>query len=134
MYNKVEAKLNDLAKKCSPIMPMIQAIKTIKGGLSLSTIVDWGKAAISMFTSIYQMFYNTYKSIMELMEIIVIKFPQLISKIMAKILEFDCPIQRPKISVKVKGTQKVKSKKKNTVSGGTSIDNAESGVNNSGIA
>lgn len=116
---KVETKLNDLAKKCSPIMPMIQAIKVIKGGLSLSTIVDWGKAAINMFTSIYQMFYNTYKSIMELMEIIVIKFPQLISKVMAKIVEFDCPIQKPSISVKV---PKIPTTKKNKTSGGIAGD------------
>ena len=100
---KVEDKLNDLSKKLAPIMPLIDAIKTIQEGVSLDSLVKWGKGVINFCTSIYQMFYNTYKSIMELMELVVIRFPQIISKMMDKITELDCPIEKRSIHVNVKG-------------------------------
>ena len=100
---KIEDKLNDLSKKLAPIMPLIEAIKIIQGGVSIDTLVKWGKGVINFCTSIYQMFYNTYKSVMELMELVVIRFPQIISKMMDKITELDCPVEMKSIHVDVKG-------------------------------
>ena len=99
---KIEDKLNDLSKKLAPIMSLIDAIKIIQGGVSIDTLVKWGKGVINFCTSIYQMFYNTYKSIMELTEVVVIRFPQIISKMMDKIVELDCPIEKRSIHVDVK--------------------------------
>ena len=84
-------------------MPLIEAIKIIQGGVSIDTLVKWGKGVINFCTSIYQMFYNTYKSVMELMELVVIRFPQIISKMMDKIVELDCPVEMKSIHVDVKG-------------------------------
>lgn len=100
---KIEDKLNDLSKKLAPIMPLIEAIKVIQGGVSIDTLVKWGKGVINFCTSIYQMFYNTYKSVMELMELVVVRFPQIISKMMDKITELDCPVEMKSIHVDVKG-------------------------------
>ena len=118
---KVEDKLNDLSKKLAPIMPLIEAIKIIQGGVSIDTLVKWGKGVINFCTSIYQMFYNTYKSIMELMELVVVRFPQLISKMMDKVTELDCPVEMKSIHVDVKGNivqankEKQEKKKKGSV-------------------
>ena len=100
---KIEDKLNDLSKKLAPIMPLIEAIKIIQGGVSIDTLVKWGKGVINFCTSIYQMFYNTYKSVLELMELVVVRFPQIISKMMDKITELDCPVEMKSIHVDVKG-------------------------------
>ena len=99
---KIEDKLNDLSKKLAPIMPLMDAIKIIQGGVSLDSLVKWGKGVINFCTSIYQMFYNTYKSVMELMELVVIRVPQIISKMMDKIVELDCPIEKRSIHVDFK--------------------------------
>ena len=96
---KIEDILNDIAKKCAPIMPMITAIQIIRGGLSLSTIVKWGNAAIDMFNSVYKMFYGAYKNVMSMMELVVVRFPQLISKMMDKVTELDCPVNFRSIHV-----------------------------------
>lgn len=109
---KIEDKLNDLSKKLAPIMPLMDAIKIIQGGVSLDSLVKWGKGVINFCTSIYQMFYNTYKSIMELMELVVIRFPQIISKMMDKITELDCPIEKRSIHVDVIGNMAQANKEK----------------------
>lgn len=99
---ELEKKLNNLSKKCVYIMPLIEAIKIIQGGVSIDTLVKWGKAVINFLTSVYQMFYNTYKTIMETMELIVVRIPQLISKMMDKVTELDCPVQMKSIHVNVR--------------------------------
>ena len=109
---KIEDKLNDLSKQLAPIMPLMDAIKIIQGGVSLDSLVKWGKGVINFCTSIYQMFYNTYKSIMELMELVVIRFPQIISKMMDKITELDCPIEKRSIHVDVIGNMAQANKEK----------------------
>lgn len=98
---KAEEELNRLAKRCNKIIPLTTAIQTIKKGLSLDTLVSWGKAAISFFTSIYQFFYDIYKTVMTVMEVLVVRIPQLANKIIAKLMECDCDIQVPPIQVKV---------------------------------
>lgn len=99
---ELEKKLNDLSKKCIYIMPLIEAIKVIQGGVSINTLVKWGKGVINFCTSIYQMFYTTYKTVMETMELLVVRIPQLISKMMDKVTELDCPIERRSIHVNIK--------------------------------
>lgn len=100
---ELEKKLNDLSKKCVYIMPLIEAIKVIQGGVSLDTLVKWGKGVINFCTSIYQMFYNTYKTIMETLELVVVRVPQLLSKMIDKVTELDCPVEMKSIHVDVKG-------------------------------
>lgn len=100
---ELEKKLNDLSKKCVYIMPLIEAIKVIQGGVSIDTLVKWGKAVINFCTSIYQMFYNTYKTIMETLELVVVRVPQLLSKMIDKVTELDCPVEMKSIHVDVKG-------------------------------
>lgn len=96
---EVEKFLNDQAKKCTFILPLISAIEVIQGGVSLDTLVKWGKGVINFCTGIYNMFYTSYKTIMGVMEILVIRFPQLISKVIDKITEFDCPITFSSIKI-----------------------------------
>ena len=100
---ELEKKLNDLSKKCVYIMPLIEAIKVIQGGVSLDTLVKWGKGVINFCTSIYQMFYNTYKTIMETLELVIVRVPQLLSKMIDKVTELDCPVEMKSIHVDVKG-------------------------------
>ena len=100
---ELEKKLNDLSKKCVYIMPLIDAIKVIQGGVSLDTLVKWGKGVINFCTSIYQMFYNTYKTIMETLELVIVRVPQLLSKMIDKVTELDCPVEMKSIHVDVKG-------------------------------
>ena len=99
---ELEKQLNDLSKKCTWIMPLIDAIKVIQGGVSIDTLVKWGKGVINFCTSIYQMFYTTYKTIMDVTELIVIRIPQLISKMMNKVTELDCPVEIRSIHVNFK--------------------------------
>ena len=99
---ELEKKLNDLSKKCVYIMPLIEAIKVIQGGVSLDTLVKWGKGVINFCTSIYQMFYNTYKTIMETLELVIVRVPQLLSKMIDKVTELDCPVEIRSIHVDVK--------------------------------
>ena len=99
--SKVEKKLNDIARKIAPFLPMKAALDIIKGGLSLDTLFKFGKAVFDFCTAQYQMVYNIYKNVMKMMELLVIRFPQLISKLMAKVVELDCPVQTRSISVKV---------------------------------
>ena len=100
---ELEKKLNDLSKKCVYIMPLIEAIKVIQGGVSIDTLVKWGKGVINFCTSIYQMFYTTYKTVMEVMELVVVRVPQLLSKMINKVTELDCPVEVKSIHVDVKG-------------------------------
>lgn len=99
---EVEKFLNDQAKKCTFILPLIAAIEVIQGGVSIDTLVKWGKGVINFCTGIYNMFFMTYQTIMGVMEILVIRFPQLISKIIDKITEFDCPVTFSSIKITVK--------------------------------
>lgn len=96
---KLEKTLNSLAKKCVWIYPLINAIKVIQGGVSIDTLVKWGKAVIDFCTSLYQMFYTTYRTVMEVMELIVVRVPQLISKLMSKVTELDCPVGTHSVKV-----------------------------------
>ena len=49
------------------------------------------------------MFYNTYKTIMETLELVIVRVPQLLSKMIDKVTELDCPVEMKSIHVDVKG-------------------------------
>lgn len=98
---KVEAATNAIMQKIAPFMPMTAAINIIKGGLSLDTLVKFGTAVFDFCNAQYQMVVKIYKNTMQILELIVVRFPQLISKIMDKVTELDCPVEVKSIHVSV---------------------------------
>lgn len=97
--DKLSSTLNRMSKKCVYIYPLINIVKTLTGGISLSTVVKFVKSLIDFCMSIYQMIYKTYKTIIALIEIVVVRFPQLISKLMNKVTELDCSVEVKSVKV-----------------------------------
>lgn len=61
-------------------------------GISIDTVVGIVKGIVKFCTWWYQLFYQIYTTAMMILEAVVVKVPQLISKISSKLLEFDCSI------------------------------------------
>lgn len=92
-----------VASKCKPFMAVIQAIQKAP---SIDTIVGWAKSVIEFITGIYKFIYDTYVNVMTIMEILVVRFPLLISKIVQKVSQYDCPINIRTTSVTIKSPKK----------------------------
>lgn len=95
-----EKQLNAITKKIAGSGPIIKAMQIIQKGLSLKTLVSFGKGVIDFCTGFYQMVWGTYQSAMQTMELIIIRVPRLVSKIISKVVEFNCPITVKPVSVK----------------------------------
>lgn len=98
---KLEVLIQDqLAKmdNCGPFMRAIQIIQQIP---SLTTIIKWATSVIDFLVAFYKLIYNYYKMTIQMLEIIIIRFPQLINKFMQKITEYNCNINY-NVSINVK--------------------------------
>lgn len=112
-----EKQLNAITKKLAGCGPIIKAIQIIQKGLSLKTLVSFGKGVIDFCTAHYQMIYGAYQSAMQILELIVIRVPRLVSKIISKVVEFNCPITVKPISVKFEASPEAANKKKSKKNG-----------------
>lgn len=102
----IQTMLQAIVNKVSSWSPVMNIMVSLFKVPSLTSIINWAKGVIDMIKNLYQMILTVYKTVMTLLEIIVIRFPQLISKIMDKITEWDCPIAVKITSVKVKKPEK----------------------------
>lgn len=99
--DKVTNTLQDLANRTTACKPFTVAMETISKVPSLNTIIKWATAVIDYFLAQYKLIKAYIDMIMTLLELVIIRFPQLINKIMQKITSFNCPV-RPKVtSVKI---------------------------------
>ena len=74
---------------CGPFMRVISIIQKVP---SLTDIIDWAKGIIDFIVGIYKMIYSLYKMTVQMLELIIIRFPQLVNKVMHKVTEYNCPI------------------------------------------
>ena len=89
---KLEATLQEQINRMDNAGPFMRVIAIIQKVPSLTDIIDWAKGIIDFVVGIYKMIYGIYKMTVQLLEVIIIRFPQLINKIMHKITEYDCPL------------------------------------------
>lgn len=96
MMNKVSNRINDILteqlnrlEKCKPFTVAMEIISSIP---SLGTIIKWATAIIDFLIAVYKMIYGIIKMSIQILELIIMRGPQLINKIMAKVTEFDCPV------------------------------------------
>ena len=90
--DRINEMLEESMKKCKQCQIFINIINLIKKLPSLTTIIKWAKSIIDSFIEVYKMIYGMFKSVMETIELVIVKGPQLINKIMKKVTEFDCPV------------------------------------------
>lgn len=86
----IEQIINDLLdhiKTCKPFIFIIQLIQKVP---SLPDIIKWAKSVIQFLVETYLLFYNLFMTAMQVLEMCVIRFPQLISKLMSKLLKLNC--------------------------------------------
>ena len=102
----VNDKINDMLteqlnklEKCKPFTVAMEVISSIP---SLGTIIKWATAVIDFFVGTYILIFNIIKMAIQVMELIIVRGPQLINKIISKVTEFDCPVQ---FNIEVKTTK-----------------------------
>lgn len=83
---------------CGPFMKIINLIKKVP---SIQDIIDWARSVISFLFYIYELIYNVYRMAMEILELVVLRFPQLVSKFMTKMAQFNCSINVKPTSIKI---------------------------------
>lgn len=99
--DKTTSILQDLANRTTACKPFTVAMETISKVPSLNTIIKWATAVIDYFLAQYKLIKSYIDMIMTILEVVIVRFPQLINKIMQKITSYNCPV-RPKVtSVKI---------------------------------
>ena len=93
--------LQSLANRMGVCGPFIKIINLIKKVPSLQDIIDWARSVISFLVYLYDLIFNVYKMAMEILELVVIRFPQLVSKFMMKMAKFNCSINVKTTSIKI---------------------------------
>lgn len=83
---------------CNPFIKIINAIKSVP---SIDTIISWAKSVISFLFYTYELIYNVYKMAMEILELVIVRFPQLMSKFISKIAAFNCGVNVKTTSIKI---------------------------------
>ena len=96
MMNKVSNKINDMLteqlnrlEKCKPFTTAMEVISSVP---TLGTIIKWATAIIDFFIATYKLIYSLIKMSIQILELVIMRGPQLINKIMSKVTEFDCPV------------------------------------------
>lgn len=89
----IEDKLTEETNKLDNCEPYATAITVIMNPPSLTTIIKWATSVIDYVLATWKMIYGLFKSTLEVIEMIIIRAPMLINKLMGKITEFKCPIQ-----------------------------------------
>lgn len=92
----VNEKINDTLteqlnrlEKCKPFTIAMEVISSVP---SLGTIIKWATSVIDFFVSAYKMIFSIIKTAIQILELVILRGPQLINKILTKVTEFDCPI------------------------------------------
>lgn len=100
--NKATSFLDSLTSSSGIIGKFIKLIQSIVNiSLSLKSIIKWATMVVEFFKALYELFFGTYQMIMTLLQLIIIRFPQLISKILQKLVEFNCPITKSSSNIKI---------------------------------
>lgn len=96
-FNTVTDKVNDTLEeninKLEKAGPFTTVISLIQSVPSLTSIIKWAKSVIDFLVSGYKLIYSIVKTTIQLLELIIIRGPQLLNKIMKKVTEFDCPVK-----------------------------------------
>lgn len=101
--NKMTALLQSLLDKISTAGPLAKIMMIITNfSISLTSIIDWAMSIIDMIKQLYELVMTVFKTAMAIIEIVTVRFPQLINKLMSKMTEFNCPIKPHVQSVKIK--------------------------------
>ena len=94
--NKVSNRINDVLteqlnrlEKCKPFTIAMEIISSIP---TLGSIIRWATAIIDFFIATYKLIYSLIKMSIQILELVIMRGPQLINKIMSKVTEFDCPV------------------------------------------
>lgn len=98
---KLEVLIQDQLSKMDNCGPFMRAIQIIQQIPSLTTIIKWATSVIDFLVAFYKLIYNYYKMTVQMLEIIIIRFPQLINKFMHKITEYNCNLNY-NVSINVK--------------------------------
>lgn len=95
--NKVNEKANGMIEEQMEKMgsggPIMKIINIIKKPPSIGSIIDWAKGIIDIFVNTYKMLFGMYLMAIQMLELIIVRLPQLVNKLLKKITEFDCPCQ-----------------------------------------
>lgn len=96
MMNKVSNKINDVLteqlnrlEKCKPFTTAMEVISSVP---TLGSIIRWATSVIDFFIATYKLIYSLIKMSIQILELVIMRGPQLINKIMSKVTEFDCPV------------------------------------------
>lgn len=103
---KLTSILNAIISKFSAVEPFIKIMNILVRVPSLETIIKWAKSVIDFAKNLFTFLFSVYQTALALLEIVIIRFPQLMNKIMNKITEFDCNITAKTTSVKVNKSAK----------------------------
>lgn len=93
--------LQSLADRMGVCGPFIKIIMSIKQVPSIETIISWAKSVISFLFYTYELIYDVYSMAMQILELVVLRFPQLVSKFMSKMANFKCSINVKVTSITV---------------------------------
>lgn len=99
--DKVTSTLQDLANRTTACKPFTTAMETIQKVPSLDTVIKWATAVIDYFLAQYKLIKAYFDMIMTMLEIVIVRFPQLINKIMKKITSYNCPVRPTVRPVKI---------------------------------
>lgn len=102
VVSEMESKLQDQLNRLDTCGPFTKVIQIITSVPSLTTIIDWAKGIIDFVVGIYKLIFSIYQMAIQMLEIIIIRFPQLINKLMSKVTEYNCPIST-RVTINVKG-------------------------------
>lgn len=110
MVNKATSELNDklneLLKTNESSRPFMLAIHAIQRVPSLTTIIKWATSVIDFLLAFYKLVFGLFQMVMQMLEVIIIRFPQLLNSLMKAITKLDCPIDQAKpIKVNINLTQ-----------------------------
>lgn len=89
----------DRMTNIKPIMMILQTVTSMS--ISLTSVIDWALGIIDLLLMPLKWIIQTIETIMKIIELVVVKFPALISKATSKITSMNCPVSIPSVQVKV---------------------------------